>query len=444
MAECELNSKSNCMANILEQLKELKSIKPRKDWVAAEREVLMSQITRQGTVKPQSFYVNGWYLFKSLLPGSLLRFAARPLGALCVIAVFIFSTGIFGVNASKGSLPGDLLYSVKRTSEKVKVGMTVAEEDKVKLHMDFAEERVNEIEAVSGQDNKPQKKQQQIKVAAEGLQEEMKKTQQTLEKVKQEPKRVEKIVAAVKIVDKKAEELGDRIAQQKQGLDPTQVEVSKSLDKAKDATDETAVKAVEVIIDKHEKGGIKMAESELVETINKKITKAQEKIKQVETQIAEANVAVQESEKAAAVKSANDKAATAGAENTAADNAVSPAGTAVTDPANPTASVATEAATENTGQPTSQSIAADIKDMPGQAEQKLTEAKDFLDHGDLSSAIEKIKESSTITNEVKVGVETISQNIENAAAAIPASAQTATPAAGTGSVTPEGAVTEVK
>ena len=53
--------------------------------------------------------------------------------------------------------------------------------------------------------------------------------------------------------------------------------------------------------------------------------------------------------------------------------------------------------------------------IPNQAEQKLTEAKDFLNHGDLGSALEKIKESATLTQEAKVGAETIvSQNKEAA------------------------------
>ncbi len=358
------------MPNITEQLKQLKQVKPRKEWVDSERELLLSQITRQTAVKQQSVFVNSWYLAKSLMPGSLLRFVARPVGVLTVITLFIFSSGIFGVNASKNSLPGDFLYSVKLTSEKVQVGFTVAEEKKAQMHMGFAEERVNEIEAVSQKAITPQKKQEKIDVAAAGLSQEMKKTQQTLEQVKQDSTKSKLIVEAVQKVDQKAEELGDRLEQQKQELLQNDVLVGKSMDIAKEATDVTAVKAVEVIVDKREKGDVSVTDNELVETINKKINKEQEKIKQVETQVKEAA----QGQAKLIVDQEKD------VETLAVDQ-------------------------KN----------VDQNIIPNQAEQKLTEAKDFLNHGDLGSALEKIKESATLTQEAKVGAETIvSQNKEAA------------------------------
>ena len=137
------------MEKIIEQLKTLQNVKPRKEWVQLQRELLLSQIKSQAAARKQSRILNTWFLVKSFMPTSVLRFAAKPLGALTVLAVFVFGTGMLGVNASKGSLPGDILYSVKRTSEKMQVGLTVSKEKEAALHVQFAEERVNEIEKVT-------------------------------------------------------------------------------------------------------------------------------------------------------------------------------------------------------------------------------------------------------------------------------------------------------
>mgnify|MGYP001588884829 FL=1 len=391
------------MDKILEQLKELKNIRPREGWVNAQRELLLSQITTQNAVKPQSFLVNGWYLVKSLMPVGVLRFVARPVGVFVSLMVLIFSTGMFGVNASRGSLPGDFLYQVKLTSEKVKVGFTVAEEKKAVLHVQFAEERVKEIEKVSQKSSSIETKKEQIKVAATGLKDEMTKTNETLDKVKQDQTKSKEVVATVKQVDQKTTELGVRIDQKKEELKDNK-EISKSLSEVKAAMAETGVKAVEVIVSKHESGAVKLSDSEIIETINnidKKIENAQKKVDEATLQVKEVTTNVTDAEK-------QQTAATVAA-TTATDKK---------DDQKTTVDTATQKATDSAGATainsalTAQEVKVDeIKSKPTEAGLKLTEAKDLLNHGDLSSAIQKVQQVSALTTEVQQGVNNITDKM---------------------------------
>jgi chromosome segregation ATPase len=387
------------MDKIIEQLKELKNIRPREGWVNAQRELLLSQITKQNIAKPQSFLVNGWYLAKSLMPVGVLRFAAKPVGVFVSLMVLVFSTGMFGVNASRSSLPGDMLYQVKLTSEKVKVGFTVKEEKKAILHVQFAEERVKEIETVSQKVSSIETKKEQIKVAAVGLKNEMAKTNETLDKVKQDQTNAKDVLQTVKNVDQKTAELGVRIELKKEEMKDNK-EITKSLSEVKAAMAETGVKAVEVIVSKHESGAIKLSDTEIIETINnidKKIESAQKKIDEVTAQVKEVSANVTDAEKQQAV-------ATAATTENKISSDIKPASTTdkTVDPGAKTVDKDL----------TAQEVKVDeIKAKPTEAGQKLNEAKDLLNHGDLSSAIERVQQVSALTTEVQQGVNNITDKM---------------------------------
>lgn len=364
------------MEKIIEQLKTLQNVKPRKEWVQLQRELLLSQIKSQSAARKQSRVLNTWFLVKSFMPTSVLRFAAKPLGALTVLAVFIFSTGMLGVNASKGSLPGDILYSVKRTSEKMQVGLAVSKEKEAALHVQFAEERVNEIEKVAQGKNSSDQKMKQISVAVDGLKDEMKKAQENLDQAKDQPRKAQEVVAMAKVLDVKSEEISNRIEQKKLQVGD-QIIVDK-LSEAQVATTQAGVKALEVIVEKHEQGEVTMSEGELVKTIDNKIEKAKETIKQAAQKVESAKTAVENAPKAVLEIEAESPTVPVKVET--------PAPAAETSP--------TTSSTEN---------------KPAEAKQILTEAKDLLNHGDLSSAVEKVMQSAEIATEMTAEAKLIAE-----------------------------------
>ena len=202
------------MDKVIEQLKGLKNVRPDRDWVATRRALLLSQISGQSAPQKESILANGWYFVKSLLPTGMLKFMARPIGVVSAMLVVIFGSGIFGVSASRDSLPGDLLYPVKLTGEKVKVSLSNNREQ-AKLHTEFAAERVKEIEKVVADDkNSDEQKKAKIIVAVNGLESEMKQAQEKLDISKNDIKD-KAVVEVAKQVDAKTGEITDLINKNK-------------------------------------------------------------------------------------------------------------------------------------------------------------------------------------------------------------------------------------
>lgn len=356
--------------NIAEQLKELKNIKPRKDWVDGQRELLLSQITAQTSYKPQSVFINSWFFTKSIMPVGFVKFVARPVGVMTVLVAFLFSTGMLGVNASKGSLPGDLLYSVKLTSESVQVGLTSKEEKKAELHVQFAEERVKEIVQVAkSNDINPADKKEKIQQAAEVLKQDLQQAQTHLDNANQDSNKAQDVVASAQIVDVKAQALTAQIATSKDALVTAQIgvdskDVIKKLDEAQAASTATSVAAVGVIVDKQVSGEVKLPENELVNNIAKKIDDA----------------------------TATVKATTETVKTMVDDAAIKPADLNATAASGNFTQVVDSNATLQT--------VTEIKDKPEQATQMLNEAKQLLEQGNLSSALDKVQQSADITQGV--------------------------------------------
>ena len=105
---------------LISNLKKLRQIEPNKEWVSLTK----SQIL--GTEKSVSF---GWFspYFKPAFAG--------------LISVFVF-VGVFGF--AQNSLPGDLLYSVKKISERGQ-GVFVSEQEKPAFQLKIVNQRLEEL-----------------------------------------------------------------------------------------------------------------------------------------------------------------------------------------------------------------------------------------------------------------------------------------------------------
>ncbi|MFC1978837.1 DUF5667 domain-containing protein [Chloroflexota bacterium] len=66
--------------------------------------------------------------------------------AVAMLVIFVVGGGM-GV-ASANSMPGDPLYRVKTLTERIRMGLTFGSENKARLHLDFAEERSEEIQTL--------------------------------------------------------------------------------------------------------------------------------------------------------------------------------------------------------------------------------------------------------------------------------------------------------
>lgn len=82
-----------------------------------------------------------------------LNWVSVRVATIGMIVLSVLGGSITTVSASLTSLPGDFLFSVKRTTEKIQVAMTTDENSKTKLKMEFAGRRIEEAKTIMLSEN---------------------------------------------------------------------------------------------------------------------------------------------------------------------------------------------------------------------------------------------------------------------------------------------------
>ena len=348
------------MDKLLEQLKSLQKVTPRADWKAMNRERLLAQIDMQmGERENVRSRVFGFV--EAYTPHKLFQFVARPVGALVLAIFVIVSSGALTVNAALGSLPGDMLYGVKITTEKIQSGLTFDNNKKAELHTSFAQNRVNEINNINTSETDPEKKIQRIMEATDNLKEDLVNVQTTLDKAintSQDKATATLTVATAQAVNIAVESISQELTKQVGEIKDDAV----ALQQMKDAvatTEATGVKAVEVIVSKYDNDNSVVNPVTVVTTLQQKLQQAEEKINQV-TELSKT----------------------------------------VTAPA-------TEVTTPTTETPTTTTVEAPDENVVNAeaVRQVLTEAENYIKQGDLAGAIQKIRESALLTSEAEAVLE---------------------------------------
>ena len=136
---------------IAKKLQSLQSVKPTENWVALNKaDILAKQFEKDKawsiSAKEAISILNGFFQTPRLAP------------IYASLAVVIFST--FGVVlASRQAMPGDPLYAVKQTEEKIQMAMIMSPEQKTVTQVDQVSTRLDELNTVSQQAaNNPGKK----------------------------------------------------------------------------------------------------------------------------------------------------------------------------------------------------------------------------------------------------------------------------------------------
>ncbi|GEM_PF-1839680 len=116
----------------------LKNIKPRENWVIFAKSKIFAET--RGTnmlnyAEPRRSWIGD--VFETL---SFLRYMARPAYVLSLLLVFVF--GGVTLQASKNSLPGDVLFSVKSAIEKATMS-----------NLELAQKRMGDLKTIA-QENK--------------------------------------------------------------------------------------------------------------------------------------------------------------------------------------------------------------------------------------------------------------------------------------------------
>ncbi len=118
---------------LLNELKQLKEIKPRKDWVSLTKKEILGE-------NPSIFSI------EELILGA--KMVLRHKAAFSSLVVLLVIIGTFGF--AQNSMPGDMFFSIKKAGEK---GMSIFASDKVERSFDIANKRLEELTLISHQNN---------------------------------------------------------------------------------------------------------------------------------------------------------------------------------------------------------------------------------------------------------------------------------------------------
>lgn len=157
--------------DLIKKIRELKQIQPKKDWVVLTK----SQIF--GKQREQFSLVESLRL--------ILYYKPAYAGVLAILILF----GLFGF--SQNSLPGDLLYPLKKITEKSQA-VFVSEDEKPKYQLEIANKRLEELNKVATTN--------QVKNLASAIEEyqiSVSRAAEDLKKIK-EPEKAKEVVIEIK------------------------------------------------------------------------------------------------------------------------------------------------------------------------------------------------------------------------------------------------------
>lgn len=291
---------SNMSKELIGQLKSLKQaeVKPSELWLQKNRELLLSQIknTVSENVEHKKFKSeNVWQGLSIFLPQSIVYRVIRP----AVAFVLIFALGLGGwaatVSASYEALPGDWLYAAKRAAEKTQVAVTDVVGDKndvVKLHGELAKRRAIETKKIVSQNN-PDKIAIAVKTVSD-LKDEIKTINTKLEEIKTGSNTG---AVAVKDINQSTQEIKGVLKEVRVNLlasnnQAETTDLSSQVSEVKNLVQDTAVKATEILVEKHLQGDTSVSKEEVKEVINTQLKSAAQDAAESNQNIAEVNKAV--------------------------------------------------------------------------------------------------------------------------------------------------------
>lgn len=172
--------------DIIKELGKLREVKPAEDFLAKNRNALLTILEKDVVKESNVFAIANdkkmWYDLREKVLYKLLK----PAGVLFLALSVITGGGIGMSFASQNTIPGDIFYPVKLTIEKAQVSLKTTEEGKVKLEVEFAGRRLEELNKVKASEIKGNKKEsQKTKIVLDNFKKNIETVKDRLDKMKE-------------------------------------------------------------------------------------------------------------------------------------------------------------------------------------------------------------------------------------------------------------------
>ncbi|MCX6740479.1 MAG: DUF5667 domain-containing protein [Candidatus Parcubacteria bacterium] len=424
--------------DFLKQLNNLKNeVKPDAAWKQLNRDILLSQIKAQTSDTVQN-KINWSSLFFKRLTVSLYK----PVAGFILVFGIVLGSYVMTVGATKNSLPGDFLYPIKITSERMKINLANNDEKKANLEIAFAERRLEELQKITDQPVNDDKQKENVQVSLQKFQESINNMKTSLAKLEKTDSNV--AVKVAKLVDEKTKNYVEILTQQKD-KNPDLKKTEATLE-AITSSKAMAEKALDMIINEYKAGSKEVTLDTVIQSLEKKMADLNYRLgrdnedldkiivnKKIADDLAKAKAAEEAKAKAEAEKAAAAAAATAietGTETPAATTEVKPAET-------PVEALVETIENINLNPPTDVTpievkapevvlpSPAEIKVKLADAQKLLLESKGYLITKEVLWSYSKLKDANDI---IELAEDVIEANKEYLEAPKPQAAETPAPA----------------
>lgn len=276
---------------------------PRADWLKGNREVLLMQI--KNTLAPAKAeapvfqFSQVWNFLNVFMPRQAVSYVMKPMAVMILIISLVTGGWVTTVSASYDSLPGDAMYSVKLATENVQTTLA-SKPQETKLRAEFAGRRAEEVKKIVKSNLSKKEKKIKVEEAVTHLKKDLEQVKGNLDAMKNsapQPSSVSanQAVEVAKVVEQKTTEIQKSLEQTKEDLKVDvkteqtplagTLSVQEQVKQATATTVETGVKAVEVMVEKHQADGASMPAQEVKDAVDSKLKALEVKVNQVETQI---------------------------------------------------------------------------------------------------------------------------------------------------------------
>jgi hypothetical protein len=230
-------------------------------WVRATRGALLKEVSRSLPTESVRAHHAISHFFRYFVPPQLRQLVRGPVVATLAIMIAALGGSAVSVSAAEQSLPGDFLYSLKLATEQARLAFTNTKEDKLKLKIEFTSRRGEDLKTVAKSDA-PEKPGRVVQ-AAEILKRDLDTVKQQLEGVKADAPS-KNVVDVAKLVDQTTGQLVQQLQETKSDVPAGTKE---KLTEAQVAAADTGVKALEVLVEKHQQSNDILGTTEVVQAI---------------------------------------------------------------------------------------------------------------------------------------------------------------------------------
>ncbi|MBU1164163.1 hypothetical protein KKA15_01200 [Patescibacteria group bacterium] len=259
---------------MVNKIKLLNQIQPRKEWKDSFRDILISEISQdQRAYQPATSFFG---FFSATAQAAKFHVFQPTVAILLVLGLFVGSSLV--VNAAFYSLPGDNLYDLKIAMEKTQVSIIRDNEKKAELRMEFAKNRVDELDKMAIL--RPEDLQKDtISEITKRFKSDVESLNDHINNLDQQKKSVFSLARAI---DSQATEFAKTLNKNKDKLpDNVKKEVEKAMDDAVNTAENTSESAFRIALNNYSQGETQ-EEEEVIELIQSKINNLEQKIKELE------------------------------------------------------------------------------------------------------------------------------------------------------------------